>query len=161
MADTFDSFARRVEQFHDALEGPPAKALLMKIGMAAKGDAAEALRADIGDMSMSNWRRGKPFDLAARFDILSDSEVEVLPARKAAGPWRVLEEGRKPGGAYDLVQVGRRRKDGTRRGKSRGRNQGATAGKGTWSDALAIMDAKTPGRVNAEIENHLRRAFGG
>lgn len=161
MADTFASYAAKIGKFADALEGPPAKALLVKIGMAAKGDAADALRGDIGDMSMSHWRRGNPFDLSARFDVLSDSEVEVLPAKRAAGPWRVLEEGRRPGGAFDLVQVGKRRKDGTRRGKSRGRNQGATAAKNTWSDALAIMDAKTPGRVNDEIENHLRRAFGG
>ena len=161
MADTFESYSRRLDKLNRSLSGPDMEKLLATVGMAAKKDAAEAVAGDLGDHSMSHWRRGSPIQIEARFDVKSDSEVEVMPSPRSRGPWRVLEEGRKPGGAFDLVQVGRRRKDGTRRGKSRGHNQGATAGKGTWSDALAIMDAKTPGRVQDEIENHLRRAFGG
>lgn len=131
---------------------------LRDVGDAGKVAAADALAADIGDQSMSNWRRGNPFDLAAKYDLVHGSAVEILPRPRARGPWRVLEEGRKPGGAYDLVQVGRARKDGTRRAKSRGRNQGATAGKGTWSDALQIIEKDVPARLGKHVQISIRRA---
>ena len=160
MADTFESYARRLDKLNRSLSGPDMEKLLATVGMAAKKDAAEAVAGDLGDHSMSHWRRGAPIPIEARFDVVSDNVVEVTPSKRTRGPWRVLEEGRKGGAATDLVQVGRRRKDGTRRGKSRGRNQGATSGKATWSDGEALMASRTPGRVNDEWQKALRSAFG-
>lgn len=134
--------------------------LLDAIGKAAKQDAAEAVRSDLGDMSMSHWWRGRPIEIQARYDVRSDHEVDLAPTPRSRGPWRVLEDGRRAGGAFDLVQVGRRRKDGTRRGRSRGRNQGATSGKSTWSDASRLMEQRTPQRVQDEHVKALRSAFG-
>jgi hypothetical protein len=152
MADTFASFNRKLDDFRSELDGTKLKAKLEDVGKAAKGDAAKALAADIGDQSMSNWWRGRPINLAARYELKGDSSIEVTPAPRARGPWRVLEDGRRGGSATDLVLVGRvRKKSGTRRARSRGRNQGATAGKNTWSDAVQIMERETPKRVDRYV----------
>lgn len=148
MPDDFAAFNRKLDVLRDQLDGKQLQSSLEAVAKAAKDDAAEAVRGDLGDQSMSHWRRGNPFQIAARYDFPSDHEIEVKPTPRTRGPWRVLEEGRKAGGAFDLVQVGRARKDGTRRAKSRGRNQGGTGGKSTWSDAEALMDKRTPARVD-------------
>ena len=159
MADTFATYADKLSKLEKALSGPEAEKLLHAVGKAAKADATEAVQADLGDRSMSHWRRGSPIELAARYDVKSDSEVEVLPTPRSRGPWRVMEDGRRAGSAYDLVQVGKRRKDGTRRGKSRGRNSGATQGKNTWTEASALMEQRTPERVQEEHVKVLRGIF--
>jgi hypothetical protein len=158
--DDLGSFAAKVGKFGKMLDaGPDRDRMLKAIGMRGKADAADALQADIGDMSMSNWRRGRPFDLSSEFELISKDQVEVRPYKRARGPWRVLEDGRRAGSSYDLVQVGRVRKDGTRRGKSRGRNQGETQGKGTWSDALALMDKSAPEIIDQHVKKARREAF--
>jgi hypothetical protein len=152
MADDFASFNRKLDDFRSELDGTKLKAKLDQIGKAAKDDAAKAVQGDLGDQSMSNWRRGSPFKIEARYDLKGDHEIEVTPTPRARGPWRVLEDGRRGGSATDLVLVGRvRKKSGTRRAKSRGRNQGATAGKNTWSEAVEIMERETPKRVDRYV----------
>lgn len=160
MADTFATYAKRLDKLNRSLDGPDKVKLLHELGKAAKEDTTDAVRGDLGDTSMSNWWRGKPIEAAARYDLVNQHAVDILPTPRSRGPWRVLEEGRKPGGAFDLVQVGRRRKDGTRRGKSRGRNQGATEAKETWSDAARLIEDRTPGRVQEAHVEALRDAFG-
>ena len=161
MADTFATYSRRLDKLERALSGPDAEKLLESVGKDAKGDASEAVSGDLGDHSMSHWRRKSLIQIEARYDVKSDEQVDILPTPRSRGPWRVLEDGRRGGSATDLVQVGRMRKDGTRRGKSRGRNQGATAGKSTWTDATALMSVRTPARVQEEHVKVLRSAFGG
>jgi hypothetical protein len=159
MADTFASFSRKIGDLESELDGSKLKAKLEQIGKESKGDAEKAVRGDLGDLSMSNWRRGSPIQILARYDLRSDHEIEVTPSPRARGPWRVLEDGRRGGAATDLVLVGRVRKSGTRRAKSRGRNQGGTAGKSTWSDAVAIMERETPKRVDRYVvEAAIRKA---
>jgi len=160
MADTFASFSRKIDDFKGELDGSKLKRKLEQIGKEAKEDAAKAVRGDLGDASMSNWRRGSPIQILARYDLRSDHEIEVTPTPRSRGPWRVLEDGRQGGAATDLVLVGRvRKKSGTRRAKSRGRNQGGTAGKSTWSDAVAIMERETPKRVDRYVvEAAIRKA---
>jgi hypothetical protein len=160
VADTFDSYGRRLDKLQRSFDGPDKAKLLHAVGKGAKDDVREAVRGDLGDQSMSNWWRGRPIEIAGRYDLEGDDVAEVTPTPRSRGPFRVLEEGRKPGGSYDLVHVGRRRKDGTRRGKSRGRNQGATAAKGTWSDAEQLIEKRTPERVQDEHVKALRSAFG-
>ena len=156
---SFAQYQARIEKLQRALEGPELEKVLHVLGKGAKGDAVKAVEGDLGDRSMSHWRRGAPIEVTARYDQVADNAIDVGPERKNRGPWRVLEDGRQAGSAFDLVQVGKRRKDGTRRGKSRGRNQGATEGKGTWSDAVAIMDNETPKRVAEEHDKVLRDIF--
>lgn len=151
MADDFASFAHKIDRLERELDGRALAEKLAKIGKAAKDDAADAVRGDLGDLSMSHWRRGRPIQITARYDVVSDHEIEVSPAPRARGPWRVLEDGRRGGAATDLVLVGRARRDGTRRARSRGRNSGSTAGKQTWSDAVRLMDQRTPERVEKHV----------
>jgi hypothetical protein len=136
MADDFASFNRKLDDFRSELDGTKLKAKLDQIGKAAKDDAAKAVQADLGDQSASNWWRGRPIKIEARYDLKGDHEIE---------------DGRRGGSATDLVLVGRVRKSGTRRAKSRGRNQGATAGKNTWSEAVEIMERETPKRVDRYV----------
>jgi hypothetical protein len=145
-ADALDGFATRLEAMATAVGGEGLKAALTEVGMAAKEDVESAVRGDLGDTSMSNWRRGSPFEIAGRFDV-SGSTVTVLPTPRSRGPWRVLEDGRSGGASTDLVLVGRTRKNGTRRAKSRGRNQGRTRGKNTWTDAERLIEKKFPDRA--------------
>lgn len=167
MADDFVTVAAKFDKFADDLAGRTLSEALGKLGQAAKKDADEAVRAEsskrgsLADASMSGWRRGSPIEISARYDVTSDHEVEVAPNRRTRGLWRVLEEGRVGGSAFDMVLVGRTRKDGTRRGRSRGRNVGETAGKGTWSDAERLIEDRTPKRVEAEVSAALRRRFRG
>lgn len=159
MADDFATYARRIERLNKALSGPDKRKVLTRLGVEAKKDVAEAIKSDLGDLSMSNWRRGRPINITSRFDIKSDDTLEVTPSPRARGPMRVLEEGRRGGSASDLVQ-GRRTKSGNRRrGRARGRNQGATAAKNTWSDAERLIADRTPQRVDQAHQQALRAAF--
>jgi len=160
MVDTLASFGRRVEGFADDLGGQVLRVASEQVGKAAKGDATEAVRGDLGDESMSHWRRKSPIPIGARYDLRSDHQGEGLPTPRARGPWRVLEDGRSAGAATDVVQVGRVRKNGTRRAKSRGRNQGGSRGRGTWTAAVKLMADRTPGRVNKELGRSMSRHFG-
>jgi hypothetical protein len=160
VADSFQSYAKRLSKIEAALDGPDKAKLLRELGQKAKDeDTPKAVEGDLGDRSMSNWWRGRELEVASRYELVNQHAVDLLPTKRSRGPWRVLEEGRKAGGAFDLVQVGKRRKDGTRRGKSRGRNQGATQGKQTWSDAEALMAKNTPERVAEAYDAILRDAF--
>jgi hypothetical protein len=157
---SFAQFAGRIEKVERALHGPDMEKLLHAVGKGAKADAVQAVESDLGDRSMSHWRRGNPIEIGARYDMHGESAIDVGPERKNRGPWRVLEDGRQSGAATDLVQYGKARKDGTRRAMSRGRNQGHTSGKRTWSDAVALMEKATPKRVQDEHVKALRDALG-
>jgi hypothetical protein len=151
MADDFAAFRRKVDKLEREYDGRALQDKLHKIGQESKKDVAEAVTGDLGDQSMSNWWRGRAIQIVGRYDFPSDHEIAVTPAPRARGPFRVLEDGRQSGGAFDMVQVGRVRKDGTRRGRSRGRNQGATAAKNTWSDAEQLLERRTPDRVDKYV----------
>jgi hypothetical protein len=133
MADTFASFSHKIGVLRDELDGTALQRKLDHIGIAAKKDALNALKSDIGDTSMSNWRRKRPIKIAARYDFLSESEIEVKPTPRSFGPWKVLEQGRRPGTS------------------KRGRRYGASRGKNTWSEAVKIMERETPKRVDRYV----------
>jgi len=164
-ATPIEAFAIQMDAMGAAMTGKDLDAVLTKAGTEAKEQAANAVKAEgsrrgsLGDQSMSNWRRGNPFKIGARYDI-EGTTVSVTPDRRASGPWRVLEEGRSSGGSFDMVLVGRARKDGTRRGKSRGRNQGGTTGKRTWSDAERLIEAKVPPVVIESAWEVMRKRWG-
>lgn len=146
MADSLSSFAVKLDRLAERLGGDAAlKSLATKLGVFAKKDAEKAASADLGgDPKFSGWAKAP---LTTRFEHTSPGVIEFGPQGKARGPWRVAESGRRAGMSK-----------GTRKRKPR--NMGATAGKDSWSDAMKIMEAQTPGRVQDEVVQHLRKTFG-
>jgi hypothetical protein len=154
---------RKLEGLADKLDSEVRKKALRSVGDAGKNLADSAVRADLGDMSMSNWQRGKPFDITSRYDLQGDSAVEISPARRAKGPMRVLESGRQSYAAGDKRSrgMGKVRKDGTRREKlsTVKRNVAATKGMSTWSDATQKMETELPKVVHEAVQDVLRKFF--
>lgn len=158
MAESFAAFSQRLDVLAHDLAG---KQMLEAVGKAAKNDVDDAVHATLGDDSMSNWRRGHPIPIQGRWQVVGDS-VQITPAPRGRGPFRVLEDGRQGGGSHDLVLVGKVRKDGTRRARSRGRTQGATSEgkvKHTWTHAEALILRRTPSRAGVEFQKAIKRAF--
>lgn len=152
----FGDLAHRVDLLAREMGGQAQQARLRKVGALSKADINEAVRADLGDMSMSGWRRGNPHEIVGRFQLQGDSAVVMSPVGKAIGPMRVLEQGRNQGNASGFTgpgigsdgttartKSGRVRKVRARRGR---RWNGTTRGKGTWTDATKIMSEKMPAR---------------
>lgn len=128
-----------------------------------KAGAVKAVAADLSvtgtPEGFSGWRPTGVVPLEVRGKNQGDDSVLIQPSPQSRGPWRVAQDGRRGGGAFDLIQVGRVRKNGTRRGRSRGRNQGGTGGKGTWDDAVELGTAKLPKKVRSEIASAMKGAF--
>lgn len=122
--------------------------------MQTKKDVDEAVKADLGDQSMSGWRRSKPIVLKGRFDLVSDHEFQVKP--NAFGPMMVLEKGRNNGKAKPTPRFNRRGKQ-TRRSKWNGQ----TSGKETWSDATALMQNRVGKRVDDEVQKSISKFIKG
>ena len=147
MADTFATFGDRIKQLNDGINGVELKKKLDKIGVAAKGDALDALKSDIGDTSMSNWRRKRPIKIAARYDHKGDYAIEVKPTPRSNGPWKVLEDGRRPGQSKP-----------TKRSPN-GRRYSSSKGKKTWSHAVDLMEKRMPDRLDdVVLKVSIRRA---
>jgi hypothetical protein len=116
--------------------------LLQAVGMEGKRIGTDSIRADTGgDARMSNWRRGRPINLATRFDLVGDSAVEIAPGKRARGPVRVLQDGRRAG-------VSRK-----------GRPVSASAGKGTWERSTSLMEVELPKVAARHTAQVLRRHF--
>lgn len=163
-AQTFGAFAKKIERVADELNGSAAESRLTKVALQTKPDVAEAVKGDLGDTSMSGWRRGKPFDVLGRYEIKSDTEFEITPQRKGYGPMRVLEQGRQAYSAGDKRRKGsyKSKKTGlvTERFRAVKRNVGATRGKGTWSDAVGLMQDRVPNRIAKQFRKDLSKILG-
>lgn len=174
MAQDLAAFQRKIDGVIKEFDGTAGKKRLQRVAIETKKDVDEAVRNDIGDLSMSGWRRGNPFEVKGRFDIISDHEFEVNPAKRGRGPMRVLEQGRNQGNAGGIAgpgviqrgentgttlrtKAGKVRKVRARRAR---RWNGRTQGKGTWSDAVHLMEQRVPGRVDKEVVKALRRHLG-
>ena len=160
----FASLERRVGQLAAEFDGTNGRKRLGVVAKQTAKDVDEAVRADLGDQSMSGWRRGAPIQVTGVADVVSDTEIRVSPQRRAVGPMRVLEQGRqsyatgdrRASGSYVSKKTGER-KTRTRKVK---RNTKATAGKGTWSDAVALMQARVGKRVDDQVHEAIRRHIG-
>ena len=176
MAQSFAQFERKIAAVQDELSGAAGKARLARVGKLAQGDVDEAVRGTLGDDSMSGWKRGAPIPIKGASRLVGDTEV-LVSAGKASGPMRVLQSGRNQGNAGGMAGPGvsadgttRRNKNGTVRkatkrkgyeyGKVGRRWNGTTAGKGTWSKADALIAARTPARVHAEVRKALGKHLG-
>lgn len=159
MSSSFGELNRRLEAVrHDLTEGGEAERRLLAARQLAPLVAA-AVRGDIGDQSMSGWRRGAPISIAGKVTQTVEG-IAIDPT--ARGPMRVLESGRQGYAAGDSRVSGMRtRSDGSRVAKTRKvkRGAGATQGKGTWSDAVVKIAAKAGPVLNEQKVRALARHF--
>ena len=167
---TFPEFSAKLEHLQREWSGVEGRRRLERVAQKTKGDVGEAVKGDLGDLSMSGWRRGNPIDVQGRYDVVTDSSFTVTPAKRGRGPMRVLEQGRNQGNAFGFSGPGVNAKTGAtsrnadgsvrkvraRKGK---RWNGRTAGKGTWSDATTLMRARTAERVHDELVKAMREVF--
>jgi hypothetical protein len=155
MSDSPESFiARRLNPFINELEGRKLKELADKMGVKAKALAKDAASNDLGgDPKFSGWAP----TLDTRYDHLSPGTIGFKPTRRAAGPWTVAEFGRNqaagPRLSVRLTRTGR-----VSRARAK-RWNGRTEGKGTASDALAMIDREIPQLVDAEVTKAVRKFF--
>ena len=166
----FGDLSYRLDLLAREVSGKAQTDRLKRVGVLSKADINEAVRADLGDLSMSGWRRGNPHEITGRFDPAGDSAIAMTPAKRGRGPMRVLEDGRNQGNAGGMAGPGVSADGTTRRTKSGGvrkvrqrrarRWNGRTQGKGTWTDATQIMERKMPARYEAalvrDIARHIR-----
>lgn len=167
---TFAEFDLKLQHIQQEWSGAAGRRRLERVAVKTKGDVAEAVKGDLGDLSMSGWHRGKPVDVQGRYDVESDSSFTVSPGKRGRGPMRVLEQGRNQGNASGFSGPGMNVKTGVtsrttsggvrkvraRKGK---RWNGRTAGKNTWSDATALMQHRVAARVHDEVVKSLREVF--
>jgi len=169
----FGDLSKRIDLIAREMTGEAAAARLRKVGVLSKTDINDAVRADLGDLSMSGWRRGNPHEVVGRFDVVSPGTLEMFPAGKAKGPMRVLQQGRNQGDAAGFAGPGMTRTGGvvgrtksgavrkTRAFKARKWN-GYTQGKDTWDDAVRIMERNMPSRYHVEwLRDVARHVKGG
>jgi hypothetical protein len=151
--DTFDSFAHRVGVFVNGITGSELKQVMTKLGVEAKKDAEKAASADLGgDPKFSGWA---PV-LETRFDHVGEGRISFHPTGKSAGPWTVAEHGRHQTAgppSPNLTKSGKAKK-----GKGKKWN-GRTQGKGTATEAVAVIEKETPDRFEKELKKVLRKAF--
>lgn len=165
MADTFASFAAKVERFQKELTDD---ATSHAIGKMAKEAAKSAASGDLGgDDRFSGWA-AKPLD--TRYDIVAPGRISFHPSRRSAGPWTVAQQGRNQGnasgfagpsinrstGLTSLTQSGAVRR--SRGARSRKWN-GVTKGKGTADKALAEIDKQVPRIVDQRIGRAIAKTF--
>jgi hypothetical protein len=96
-----------------------------------------------GDMSLSNWRRGRPVTVRIRDKFTGEQEVTITPS--PIGPMKVITHGRKAG-------VSARR-------RSSGRRYGASAGKGTWDRGRNRVYTTVPKTFRTEQMREVAKAF--
>ena len=159
----FARVIRKAQATQRELSGDAAKKRLERVGKAAAKIADSAVRADIGDQSMSHWWKSAPIDIVAQSKALDERSVEVAPPRKTRGPWRVLEEGRKAYAAGDFRISGMRYRkksdDWVQKRRRVKRAVGATAGKQTWSDAVQMIERQVPDLMADEAAKAFRRVW--
>lgn len=166
-----DPFIRKVDTFSRDLEGEGGRALINAVGLGAKADIETAVRRDLGDTSMSGWRRGRPIQVTGMYTVTDKDTVEITPANRAKGPMRVLEDGRNRGNSGGFqgpgvnARTGRTLKSNAGKVKVRTRRtkrwNGYTSGKNTWTDAIAVIVDKTPERAQEAFRKIITRSFGG
>lgn len=152
MAGDLAGLQRKIEMLEREFSGEAGRRRLGAIGRDTKKDVDEAVRGDLGDQSMSGWRRSKPIQIRGRYDIVSDHELRIYP--NAAGPMVVLEVGRNHAKARPTPVFNKRGKQ-TKRSKWNGR----TSGKRTWSHAEALINARVPARVDRQVVKSISKFF--
>ena len=159
-ATDFARIDRKLRAVEKVLDDPEA---LNKGGVELKKIPPKAVAADIGDDTMSAWRRGKPIPLGARYDVDGGTSLSITPTPRSRGPWRVMEDGRQAAGAGTFRSRGvrRRKSDGvmSTRLAVRKRTVGAMPGKDTWSDAERMVFDEAPRLISEAKLRQVRAIF--
>jgi hypothetical protein len=153
MADTFATFAAKLDRFSKDISDD---AMSHALGKMAKAEATKAASADLGgDPKFSGWAP----TLDTRYDIVGPGRISFHPSRRSAGPWTVAEHGRNTNtgptlAMSSLTPTGRvsRRK--------RKRYNGRTRGKGTATDAVSAIEREAPKVVQKQTSQAIKRIFG-
>lgn len=182
--DDLAEFAGRLEEMAHIFDAKALEIIVAGVQKPAQSIVELSVRGDIGDLSMSGWRRGAPIALSSHTEM-ENGAIVVRPGtvdkawRRGKGPMRVLEQGRNQGGASGFHGPGIVQKSGknyqagdtarTKSGRVRKvrehkakRWNGHTTGRGTWSDALVGMTRDLPGAAQeALFKDSVRKLFGG
>ena len=168
-----DALDRRLDKVQrDVLSGKAASDTAREVGFMAKGQTGQLSgpAALGGDRAFSGWRRGAPIELTAAFSMHQASGGVTIHRGRAAGPWRVAEEGRNRGngggGGFFGPGVGQ---DGTtartktgrvRKVRARGprRWNGTSPGFGSWTEFEAAVLDKVPETVGRKVRAQLSQA---
>lgn len=134
---------------------------LKDVGETFKRAAVKAVAADLTvtgtPTGFSGWRRGQtvPLEVSDK-PVRQNGFVGVLvePSRRAKGPWRVAESGRKLGvHGPSLTKSGKVRKTRARR------YAGESGGKDTWSDTVDLAAKDLPKKIRSEVVTALKGVF--
>ena len=166
VAGSFASLNRKMEAVSRDLSGETSRAQMKRVGEKLAPLINKAVAADIGDLSMSGWRRSGPIEIKGTSRPISDHAVVVEPERKTKGPMAVLERGRNVFSGPGISSDGstRRGKKGNvlraRKFKSK-RWNGTTQGKDTMSDASQLIKDKAPELIQRELHKALGKHLSG
>lgn len=149
----FGGLLVKIDKVERTLDRASTRAITEAVAFDAKKDYLRQAEADLSNRDFSNWHRGRPFQLGARYDMQADGTALVGPSPRTTGPWKVLTFGRR---AYDKGGPTRKRRGKSRRGPSSG---GSTRGRGTASKAKRTVEHETPGRVQRELHKRLAAIF--
>ena len=158
MPDSFADFAVKLDRLNTKLGPAGIRAITTKVAVAAKKDVAVEVVKDVGaDLRMSGWARVR-FD--SGFKLVSDHVAKLTP--RPAGPWMVLEDGRKAAASSKRSKPGIRATPwGPRTYKAGGvrARVGRTAGHHTFQHATTTIKRETPRRVHTEVVRALQEVF--
>lgn len=165
MADDLASLGRKVTAIQNSMDGATSAAMMRRVGKDLEPLIGQAVASDIGDHSMSGFRRGAPIAITGTSRVLNQHAVKVEPVKEAKGAMATMERGRNIGNSGGFAGPGissdgttRRNKNGALR-KVRARKarrwNGYTDPKYTMSDAAELMSRKAPGLVVVELRGEL------
>lgn len=166
----FRSFGDVAQGFASAAKslGPEElQKMLRKIGREAQKISEDEAARDLGgDQKFSGWAP----QLTTVVRDVQPGVVAVIPTKRSAGPWTVLNDGRNQGETGFFMGPGINRSTGetarTKKGavrKTRAfkakRWNGTTQGKGTADRAVYEIERMVPGRVEDEVRRAFKKHF--
>lgn len=169
--ESLAQFGRELEALGKDLNTSEKRDITREMGERAQTLARQAAAADLGgDDAFSGWRRNSLVNLTTEVRSLPDGAALLKPTHRSAGPWTVAELGRNQGNAGGFAGPGINRTTGvtarTRSGAVRKvrafqakRWNGTTRGKGTASDAAALMERELPKIAERGVRRAIRRRF--
>lgn len=176
---SFSGLSHKLDGLQRELSGQGKPQRLEKLGKKFEPYVERAAKNDFGDNSLSGWSRPskahpnwKPVEVIGYSEKATSVEqgVFLMPAARNArkqfglGPMRVMQSGRNSYSAGDRRSSGWRvrKKDGALVQKMRKvkQNVGATRGRQTWDDALALMQDNAARHIHSVVvEDSIKHYF--
>lgn len=154
----FRTVALKVEALREDLDGAALRRITSDVAFDAKKDIEAEVRRDLGaDQKMSGW--GK-FRFTAGYELTSNHTA--LLGVRPAGPWQVLESGRR---ATSLPKRRRSKVYATPHGlrtatKDKPFRIGAARGHHTFTIAVRKIERETPDRIHRHTVAAIAAHFG-